>query len=111
MATLTINTDIRMVPEKEVIQDMCCECGSTFDVHWDAWSGTGYYYPFAWEEYTVFCSARCLEAFEASVCHHCSMPQSCCIHAQMEYNYEEQTNDVSEELEDNDVSAYRELHT
>jgi hypothetical protein len=38
------------------------------------------------------------------------MPRSCCMHAQMEYDYEEEA-DVSEDLEDNDGSAYHELNT
>ena len=111
MAFVTMQSGSKLVPAKEIIQDNCCECGGAFDVHWDAWSGTGYHYPYAWEEYTVFCSAKCMEAFEATVCHYCCMPRSCCMHAQMEYDYEEEADDVSEELEDNDRSVYRELHT
>jgi hypothetical protein len=97
---------ISPVPEKEVIQDSCCQCGEAFNVQWDAWSGT-YYYPYEWEEYTVFCSSRCLQRFEQTLCYSCNQPRSCCLHAQMEYDYAEEADEVEEDEKPGDYETCR----
>lgn len=98
------------VPHEEVIQENCCECGDAFNVHWDAWSGM-YTYMYEWEEYTVFCSAKCMELFEQNLCYDCNHPRSLCFHALIEsYDYAENMNDDAEKYDNNDTWAYKELY-
>ncbi len=101
-----------LVPQQEIIQDTCCQCGNAFHVHWDAWSGM-YSYLYEWEESSVFCSAKCLELFEQTLCYDCNHPRSLCFHALIEsYDYAEntETTETTDITTTNDVWAYRELY-